>query len=436
MIFTAFYLIVLLLVFVELRVVPEPRRLRTPRLPLWLVVSFLVVSYAIQLGIEAFAANSGARSLRLELPLPVVTRSMDLPTLVALLTIAIAASQSYALLVLYRAKQSVLPMALGLLLMLCASVAAPALTNGDAYAYVGNALLGARAYAPPSVPFPGEFSVINKLWHLPMTPMTYGPLWPVVASLVSGAVPTLFGKLIAFRLYGAALLLCLLSILWSMGLPARIIGIVALNPAIHLEFVANAHNDLTAIVIVSLAAVLAGSAPFAAGALVATAGLVKLPYVVLGLPVLAAARHRVAVALFAVGLVVAVSWIAGGVPYLRALTQHVAGAPSVDPVHAIASIAALAAILAAFFGRRRLRSAVWLMPALGAYLDSWYMFWGFPYALGRRRVLANLLLWFPLVGALVDLTLVQVWTLPLVASVIVAYLLLNRPGAVRKAADR
>ena len=161
-----------------------------------------------------------------------------------------------------------------------------------------------------------------------------------------------------------------------------------------------------------------------------------MPYVVLGLPVLAAARHRVAVALFAVGLVVAVSWIAGGVPYLRALTQHVAGAPSVDPVHAIASIAALAAILAAFFGRRRLRSAVWLMPALGAYLDSWYMFWGFPYALGRRRVLANLLLWFPLVGALVDLTLVQVWTLPLVASVIVAYLLLNRPGAVRKAADR
>ena len=280
MIFTAFYLIVLLLVFVELRVVPEPRRLRTPRLPLWLVVSFLVVSYAIQLGIEAFAANSGARSLRLELPLPVVTRSMDLPTLVALLTIAIAASQSYALLVLYRAKQSVLPMALGLLLMLCASVAAPALTNGDAYAYVGNALLG----APPSVPFPGEFSVINKLWHLPMTPMTYGPLWPVVASLVSGAVPTLFGKLIAFRLYGAALLLCLLSILRSMGLPARIIGIVALNPAIHLEFVANAHNDLTAIVIVSLAAVLAGSAPFAAGALVATAGLVKLPYVVSGLP--------------------------------------------------------------------------------------------------------------------------------------------------------
>jgi glucose-6-phosphate-specific signal transduction histidine kinase len=68
------------------------------------------------------------------------------------------------------------------------------------------------------------------------------------------------------------------------------------------------------------------------------------------------------------------------------------------------------------------------MSALGAYVDSWYMFWGFPYALGRRRVLANLLLWFPLVAALLDLTLVQTWTLPLVASVIVAYLLSNRPG--------
>jgi hypothetical protein len=429
MIFTAFYLIVLLLVYIELRVVPQPRRVWTPALPPSLTVSFLVCSYALQLAVQAVAAtHQDPRAVVPGLPIPVVTRAIDVPGLVALLTIALGACQSYVLLAFYRQKQSNAAVGAGLITMLGLSVAAPALTNGDVYAYVGNALLGTAAYSPPSVPFPGEFAVINKLWHLPMTPTTYGPLWLVVARLVTGAFPTLFAKVLAFRLYGGVLLLILLAVLRALGLPARLVGIVALNPAIQLEFVANAHNDLTPILLIALAALVARKRPLAAGALIAVAGLVKLPYVLLGLPVLAASRSRVAAAGLAVALVMAGSWIGGGAAYLHALTEHVRGAPSVDPVHVIASCAALVALVMAFFGRRRLRSAVWLMSALGAYVDSWYMFWGFPYALGRRRVLANLLLWFPLVAALLDLTLVQTWTLPLVASVIVAYLLSNRPG--------
>jgi hypothetical protein len=269
-----------------------------------------------------------------------------------------------------------------------------------------------------------------------MTPTTYGPLWLVAVRVATAAAPTLAGKLIALRVYGALLFLATIAGLRSLGLPSRILAVVALNPAMQLEFVANAHNDMTAIVPIVAAACLARRFPLASVALIAAAGLVKLPYVILGLPVLAAVngkRVRVAMALGAVAVVAVFSWLGGGAPYLHALTTHVAGSPSQDAIHVVAALAALVAIAVALMGGRRLRSAVWLMPSLGAYLDSWYLMWGFPYALGRRRVLASFAIWFPLVAALVDLTIVQLWTAPLVAAVVAGYLLLNRPQPATEA---
>ena len=314
--------------------------------------------------------------------------------------------------------------------MLVLSLAAPALTNGDAYAYVGNALLGAAAYAPPATAFPGEYGVINAMWHVPMTPTTYGPLWLVVVRVATSAAPALAGKLFALRAYGALLFLATVAGLRVLGLPSRILAVVALNPAMQLEFVANAHNDMTAIALIVAAACFARRLPVASVALIAAAGLVKIPYVLLGLPVLAAVpdkRARVAMAGATIGAVAVISWLAGGAPYIHALTTHVAGSPSQDAIHVIAALAALAAIGVALMGGRRLRAAAWLMPSLGAYIDSWYLMWGFPYALGRRRVLASFAIWFPLVAALVDLTIVQLWTAPLVAAVVAGYLVLNRP---------
>lgn len=438
MIFAFFYLAVLLLAYMELRVVPQPRRFPTIALPAWSLIAFLIVAYAAQLALEFWAATHlwGLGAVPGPMPIPVVTRAMAHPAVVAALTIALAAAQSYALLALYRSRAAPAPLIAGCGVMLLLSLAAPALTNGDAYAYVGNALLGAAAYAPPASAFPGEFGVINQMWHVPMTPTTYGPLWLVAVRVATAAAPTLAGKLIALRVYGALLFLATIAGLRALGLPSRILAVVALNPAMQLEFVANAHNDMTAIVPIVAAACLARRFPLASVALIAAAGLVKLPYVILGLPVLAAVngkRVRVAMALGAVAVVAVFSWLGGGAPYLHALTTHVAGSPSQDAIHVVAALAALVAIAVALMGGRRLRSAVWLMPSLGAYLDSWYLMWGFPYALGRRRVLASFAIWFPLVAALVDLTIVQLWTAPLVAAVVAGYLLLNRPQPATEA---
>ena len=439
MIFAFFYLAVLLLAYMELRVVPQPRRFPTLALPAWSLVALLVASYAAQLALELWAATHlwGPAAVSGALPIPVVTRAMAHPAAVAALTIALAAAQSYALLALYRSRAAPATLIAGCGAMLLLSLAAPVLTNADAYAYVGNALLGAAAYAPPASAFPGEYRVINAFWHLPMTPTTYGPLWLVVVRTATLAAPTLAGKLIALRVYGALLFLATIAGLRVLGLPSRVLAVVALNPAMQLEFVANAHNDMTAIVLIVAAACFARRLPLASVALIAAAGLVKLPYVLLGLPVLAAVpakRARVAMAFAAVAAVAVFSWLGGGAPYLHALTTHVAGSPSLDPVHVAAALAALVAIAVALMGGRRLRSAVWLMPSLGAYLDSWYLMWGFPYALGRRRVLASFAIWFPLVAALVDLTIVQLWTAPLVAAVVAGYLVLNRPP--REAIER
>ncbi len=433
MIFAFFYLSVLLLVYVELRVVPQPRRFATVALPAGAAVAFLALAYAAQLALEYWSATHVAAPAPPgfgHLPIPVVTRAMLQPIGVALATIVLAAAQSYALLVLYRSRPSAGWIAAGCAALLVLSLAAPAFTNGDAYAYVGNALLGSRAYAPPPAPFPGEYAVINALWHVPMTPTTYGPVWLVLVRDVTASGPTLLAKLMALRVYGALLLLALVTGLRVLGLPRRLIAVVAVNPAIQLEFVANAHNDLTPIVLIVAAACLARRIPLGAAALIALAGLIKIPYVLLGLPVLEAVRDRRARAAAALGAIAAVavlSWLGGGRPYLLALTSHVAGSPSQDAIHVVAALAALAALGVAVAGGRRLRAAAWLMPSLGAYVDSWYLMWGFPYALGRRRVLASFAIWFPAVAALVDLTLVQLWTAPLVATAVVAYLLVNRP---------
>ncbi|MGR4065640.1 MAG: hypothetical protein ACLQPV_09385 [Vulcanimicrobiaceae bacterium] len=432
MIFAFFYLAVLLLAYVELRVVPEPRRFPSVALPAWGAVAFLVAAYAAQIALEFWAATHvwGRPPSSVPLPIPVVTRGMAHPAVVGTLTIALAAAQSYALLALYRSRAKVAPVAAGFAAMLLLSLAAPALTNADAYAYVGNALLGAAAYAPPATAFPEAYRAINAFWHVPMTPTTYGPLWLVVVRAATSIAPTLAGKLFALRAYGAVLFVAMVAGLRVLGLPLRLIAVVALNPAMQLEFVANAHNDMTAIVLIVAAACCARALPLASAVLIVAAGMVKVPYVLLGLPVLAAVRDvrvRAAMALGAIASVAALSWATGGAPYLHALTSHVAGSPSQDAIHVVAALAALAALVVALMGGRRLRAAVWLMPALGAYVDSWYLMWGFPYALGRRRVLASFAIWFPLVAALVDLTIVQLWTAPLVASVVVGYLLLNRP---------
>src|SRR6185437_5457153 len=78
----------------------------------------------------------------------------------------------------------------------------------------------------------------------------------------------------------------------------------------------------------------------------------------------------------------------------------------------------------AFFGMRRLQSAVWLLPPIGGFYPifvyPWYLAWGIPYALNRHRKLAYLLVLYPLVAALVDQLFVRLWTIVFVFPITLA----------------
>ncbi|HEY1976071.1 MAG TPA: hypothetical protein VGG89_05995 [Candidatus Baltobacteraceae bacterium] len=406
MIFTVYYVAALVLLVAEARGLLRSRRPATPRFPGIAWVAVLVLAYAAQIGVCEAMASRGSW------PIGVVRWQADATGAVALLLL-LALAQSYALLALYRTGAKTAAVAAGAVLMALFSFA-PVLANADVYAYVGNGVLGRAAYAPPAVPFAGDLAAINAFWHVPVPAATYGPLWIAVARALTELAPTLLLKITAFRVLGAALLAALFALLRAYGIAPRVLAIVALNPALYFEFVLNAHNDLLPVVIVTLAALTAPWWPLGASLLIAAAALIKVPFVLLGLPVLARVREPLARALgVAVALVVAavVSWLGGGEAYARALLAYASGSHLETFVHAIAALAAFALLIFAVAAARGLRTSVWLLPMFGAYTAPWYALWSLPYALGAQRILVYLAIWLPFVTFLTEPALTRVWTI-------------------------
>lgn len=423
MLFIAFFS--LLLVVFEFFGLLSSRSPRTPKLPSPVWIAGLIVSYAVQLGVVYYAAHNQypADPWRFTMPLMVVddrglaTAHADVLTGIML---GLAALQSYVLLALYRNVPSQRALVTGCAVLLALSLAAPALMSFDLYGYVHNGLLGLAAYTPPDTPFPGEYHVID-LWFGRPTATLYGPLWLVVAPIVTSLGPTLLTKILALRVLNAALFVALAAGLGALGLPPRVRAIAALNPGLALQFVANGHNDIIAIVLlVYAAAFIKRRAPLLGTGLIAVAGLVKLPYAVLGLPVLAAIRPvsmRLAWAIAMLAAVVACSWFGGGIGYFNSLVGNVTARPE-DIVHRIAGIVALALIALAFFGGRRLRTTGWVIPNLAASVFAWYFAWGVPYALARRRIVAYLLVLFPFVTVLFESSFERGWELIVVLPIV------------------
>lgn len=416
MFFIAFF--TLLLVVFEFFGLLSSRTPRTPKLPPAIWIAAVIAGYAVQLGVVYYAAHNQypADPWRFAMPLMVVddrglaTANADVLTGIML---GVAALQSYALLAIYRTVPSQRAIVAGCAGLLVLSLAAPALMSFDLYGYVHNGLLGLAAYTPPSTPFPGEYHVID-LWFGHPTATLYGPLWLVVAPIVTSLGPTLLTKILALRLLNAALFVALVAALGALGLPPRVRAIAALNPGLALQFVANGHNDIIAIVLLAYAAAfIKRRAPLLGAGLIAVAGLVKLPYAVLGLPLLAAVRPlwmRLAWAIAMFAAVVACSWFGGGIGYFNSLFGNVTARPE-DVVHRIAGVAALVLIALAFFGGRRLRTTSWVVPNLAAAVFAWYFAWGVPYALARRRILAYVLVLFPLVTVLFESSFERSWEL-------------------------
>jgi hypothetical protein len=412
--FLAFF--TLLLLVAEYFGMLSSRTPRTPRLPNLVWVALLVVSYAVQLGVIRYAAlnQPGMPDWRLTMPIPVIddrglsTANGDIVTAVMLF---LAALQSYALLALYRAQtfsRALLWTGCGVLLAL--SLFAPAMMSFDMYGYVRGAVLGVASYTPADIPFSGDYHILNLWFDGPIYTL-YGPLWIAMAQAVTVAAPTFFAKLVSFRVLGVFLYVAFLAGLRACGVKPRMMAVAALNPGLMLEYVANAHNDFIAIVVLVFAAALVRARPLIGLGLIAVAGLVKLPYAIFGLPLLSRIRPvwmRYAGAAAMLAVVVAISWIGGGAAYFSTLIGHVGARPE-DIVHRLAGVAALLAIFLALIGGRRYRTTAWVMPQIAASVFAWYLVWGLPYALARHRTLSYLLVAFPLIVTLMESAFAQTW---------------------------
>ena len=300
----------------------------------------------------------------------------------------------------------------GALLAYADAAASPAATSADMYAYVGFTLLGVHAYAPPATAFPGAYATINAWWHTPLIASPYGPLWLGVSGLVAALAHTLPAKIAALRLLGAVTLAATAAVLAALKVPARVVALVALNPALIFEFVANVHNDLFGVLFLLLAryAALRGATPLAI-ACAAGAGLVKVPFMLfaaLALVPLASPVRRVRAYAATLALALGGSWLAGGPAYYAALLRHAedstggAVALAFSGLSAVLKAATLAAVAAALLGGPFVEGCSWALPAVGALLHPWYVSWALPYAVARTDALRNVALALPFVTLLAD----------------------------------
>ncbi len=421
--FLPYYVAALALLYFELRG-SAPPALWTPRLPSWAWISGLIATYAAQLAAIWYGASAVVASEPWRAHLPIAVAGHDYPYQgwVSGLLLVLSLAQSYALLALYRQPATRGGVLFGAIVMSALSLAAPAFISPDPYAYVGDALLGTASYAPPSTPFGGQFAPIDRFFAAPMLPSPYGPLWTVVAQLVTAPFGSLFAKLMALRGLGLLSYIALLAALRACRVPLRIVAIAALNPGLLLQYVACAHNDLIGIVALAAAAAFAARSAFIATGLLVVGGLVKLPFVLLGLPVLASVRSRplrYVCAAAAIGLAIGLSRWGAGPGYFAGLAVHV---PAPGPVYAlniIVTALALVAIGIAFIGGPRLRSAIWLIPMASSYVASWYLLYALPYALARRKMLVYLLVAFPFADVLIDAKFMQWWTYAIVLPLVV-----------------
>jgi hypothetical protein len=302
----------------------------------------------------------------------------------------------------------------GTLLACADAVTARAASSADMYAYVGFMLLGTHAYAPQGGAFAGDYSLINAWWHTPLVSAPYGPLWLAVADGAGAFGHTLFEKIVVLRSLGALALLGAAGVLAALKIPARTVALVALNPALIFEFVANVHNDLFAVLLLLLARYATGrGAVFGGMVLAAAAGLVKLPFLLfaaLAFVPLSSPFRRLRAYGITLALGLTVSWLTGGRPYLAALHR---AADEGTAGHALAALLGASTIVKAVavgsialaLGGGFVEGCAWTLPALSALVHPWYLCWTLPYAVASEAALRNVAIALPLAMLVTDTAL-------------------------------
>jgi hypothetical protein len=302
-------------------------------------------------------------------------------------------------------------------LMLAAALRTPALTSDDLYLYVAYAHLGFSSYAPAAAPFHGEFSILNKMWGLPILSAAYGPLWIGVARLSLLAGPTLGAQLAFFRIAGALSFCACLWLVSVLRRDAAVVALFALNPALLEQYVADGHNDLFGLVLTLLAFLAVRRSTAAAVVLVAAAGAAKLPYALIGslaFATLSTPARRIAPAALAIALGAAASEIFSGGHYVLSAIQvaklYAYRDAFTEAVRFAVAAVAVAAVAFALAARRLNRGASWSFMALGTELFPWYAAWGIPYALLEGSWFCVYLLSLPLVAFNVATYEPSLWT--------------------------
>ncbi len=265
------------------------------------------------------------------------------------------------------------------------AIASPVANSSDLYGYVGFASQPETAYARVTVPFTGEHAVIDAIFGNPRPAAWYGPLWIGVTHVLLLPFGSLSAQLAALRALEVGALAGCIALLYRTGASLGVLALLAVNPAVFDVWVVDGHNDLFGVALI-VAAASARRRPALRIALVAAAGLVKLPLVVIGAIAFGdeeRMRRRLAFACAAVVGTLAFSYTFGGTSYLAHLLA-MSGRRHAQPeatLHVVCVIAAAFAFVAALAGRRRSIGAAWIWRAVAAFPAPWYAIWGLPYAL-------------------------------------------------------
>ncbi len=317
-----------------------------------------------------------------------------------------------------RGEPATIPRGFGMVVVLLAvaSLCAPAMSTTDPYEYVATALLGFHSYEPPAGAL-SQTIYAPIAANIPLRGVIYGPLWVAVDMLQTAPGTTVLVKLELLRLWNVVFLGGLYVLLGRAGIALRTRLLLAANPAVWEYVVVNPHADVQGLLFTAGALVAAQrSRGIVASALLACAGLIKLPFLLVGavaLVPLGDPRRRFAAWGVAAIVVAAVSWLVPGPAFWYDFLEYVTHSGS--HAHAnlrdgwlfVAPVVAVAVVVLLARGRE-IFGVAWLFAQVAPLAAPWYVLWGIPYAAVTGR-LSPFLIVMPLCVVLLDPTTNLTW---------------------------
>lgn len=393
-------------------------RRRIPCQAVWFGAALLPLGFAAQLRVVDYASRYDQLTsqtwlarlpMRLAFPGPAPGTIPHANMALGIVTSVIV--QSLGLLMLSFGKPDrynrIAPVIAGVALAML-SISASVLTSSDVFFYAYTSTLGLDAYngEPVSLNSPYHFLLPN----VPLTGSIYGPLWTEFNAFTASFGTTLYEKIIVLRIASAGFLVLAALLVRNLNLPRRAQIAFVLNPMLWFYFVVNAHNDLLAIALCLSAIAIVRRHPRFAVALIATAGAVKISFLVIGCCVFARLRSRAKILFASIASVLfslLISWIVGGNRYFGNLLGYAHGrnagrAPDVQVLAAAMATCALLVIGSTVLTRRIYPAVAWIFPLAAPLAFPWYLVWGLPYAIVVRRGFAATLLLLPIGAALGD----------------------------------